>query len=263
MGQGETVSRGDLSAVNLDLEGRVALVTGAARGVGAQIARRFAEAGCFVYASDVDSGAAEVFAVALGTRGTAIALDVRDRAAVAAAVAQIERERGGLDVLVNNAGLLANGPFDSTTGEAWDKLVAVNLTGVYNCVQAAVPAMRRRGGGCIVNIASVSHEKGGGAFGNVWYGTTKAGLVAMTRGLGRELGPLAIRVNAIAPAVVDTDMVRSLLTPEVRERIVARIPLGRLASEDDVARLALFLASEAASFITGETIAVDGGFLRT
>ncbi len=232
------------------LRGKVALVTGAARGIGARIAARFAEHGAVVYAADIDERAA-------------LRVDVRDRAGVGAAVERIERASGGLDILVNNAGLLANGSFDSTTGEAWDNLVAVNLTGVYNCVQAAVPAMRRRGGGVIINIASVSHEKGGGAFGNVWYGATKAGVVGMTRGLGRELGPDRIRVNAIAPAVVATDMVRTLLTPEARERIIARIPLGRLAEEDDVARLAVFLASDAASFITGETIAVDGGFLRT
>jgi 3-oxoacyl-[acyl-carrier protein] reductase len=225
-------------------------VTGAARGVGARIAARFAEHGALVHAADIDERAA-------------LRLDVRDRAGARAAVERIERESGGLDILVNNAGLLATGPFDSTTGEAWDDLVAVNLTGIYNCVQAAVPAMRRRGRGSIINIASVSHEKGGGAFGNVWYGATKAGVVAMTRGLGRELGPFRIRVNAIAPAVVATDMVRSLLTPEVRERIVARIPLGRLAEEDDVARLAVFLAADWSEFITGETIAVDGGFLRT
>jgi 3-oxoacyl-[acyl-carrier protein] reductase len=236
--------------MEFDLKGRVALVTGAARGVGARIAARLSEHGARVYASDVDDR-------------SALRMDVRDRAAVRAAVERIERESGGLDILVNNAGLLANGPFDATTGEAWDNLVAVNLTGIYNCVQAAVPAMRRRGKGSIINIASVSHEKGGGAFGNVWYGATKAGVVAMTKGLGRELGPFGIRVNAIAPAVVATDMVRSLLTPEARERIVARIPLGRLAEEDDVARLAVFLASDWSDFITGETVAVDGGFLRT
>lgn len=236
--------------MELELRGRTALVTGAARGIGARIAQRFADEGATVYAADIEERAA-------------LRMDVRDRASVGAAIERIERESGGLDILVNNAGLLANGPFDSTTGEAWDNLVAVNLTGIYNCVQAAVPAMRRRGRGSIINIASVAHEKGGGAFGNVWYGATKAGVVAMTRGLGRELGPYAIRVNAIAPAVVATDMVRSLLTPEARERIVARIPLGRLAEEDDVARLAVFLASDWSDFITGETIAVDGGFLRT
>ena len=236
--------------MDADLNGRVALVTGASRGVGARIAARFAEHGAKVYSADIDEQAA-------------LRMDVTDRASVRAALEKIEREQGGLDILVNNAGLLANGPFDATGGEAWDRLVAVNLTGVYNCVQACVPAMRRRGKGSIINIASVSHEKGGGAFGNVWYGATKAGVVAMTKGLGRELGPLAIRVNAIAPAVVATDMVRSLLTPEARERIVARIPLGRLAEEDDVARLAVFLASDWSDFITGETIAVDGGFLRT
>jgi 3-oxoacyl-[acyl-carrier protein] reductase len=236
--------------MEFDLKGRVALVTGASRGVGARIAARLAEHGAIVHASDIDER-------------SALRMDVRDRASVSSAIERIERESGGLDILVNNAGLLANGPFDSTTGEAWDNLVAVNLTGIYNCVQAAVPAMRRRGKGSIINIASVSHEKGGGAFGNVWYGTTKAGVVAMTKGLGRDLGPFGIRVNAIAPAVVATDMVRSLLTPEVRERIVARIPLGRLAEEDDVARLAVFLASDWSDFITGETVAVDGGFLRT
>ena len=123
--------------------------------------------------------------------------------------------------------------------------------------------MRRRGRGAIVNIASVSHEKGGGSFGNVWYGTTKAGVVAMTKGLGRELAPFRIRVNALAPTVVATDMVNHLLDEEAKARIVARIPYGRLATEDDVARAAIYLASDWAEFITGDTLAVDGGFLRT
>ena len=233
-----------------ELKGRIALVTGAARGIGARIAERFAGEGAVVYAADIDAGAA-------------LRLDVTDRAALRVAVERIVRERGGIDILVNNAGLLATGPFDQTSGEAWDHLVAVNLTGVFNCVQAVVPAMRGRAGASIINIASVAAEKGGGAIGNVWYGATKAGVVAMTRGLGRELGPHGIRVNAIAPAVIETDMVNAHLTSAVRERVLARVPLGRFAEADDVARLAVFLASDAASFITGETVAVDGGFLRT
>jgi NAD(P)-dependent dehydrogenase (short-subunit alcohol dehydrogenase family) len=230
------------------LEGKTALVTGAARGLGAHIADCFEAAGCSVYRVDLNAR---------------IRVDITDRAALRSAVAQVKNEKGGLDILVNNAGLLATGPFDQTSGEAWDRLVAVNLTGVFNCVQAAVPAMRGRAGASIINIASVSAEKGGGAIGNVWYGATKAGVVAMTRGLGRELGPQGIRVNAIAPAVLETEMVREHLTPELREKLLQRFPLGRFAEADDVAQLALFLASGAASFITGETIAVDGGFLRT
>jgi NAD(P)-dependent dehydrogenase (short-subunit alcohol dehydrogenase family) len=249
--------------VDLELKGRTSLITGAARGIGARIAAVFMKAGSHVIVADLDETAARACAAELGAGATAVRLDIRDRAALRAVVARVVAECSGLDILVNNAGLLAAGPFEETSGEEWDRLVAVNLTGVFNCVQAVVPDMRRRGRGVIINIASVSHEKGGGAFGNVWYGATKAGVVAMTKGLGRELGPHGIRVNAIAPAVVETDMVRDRLTPEARERILARFPLGRLAQADDVARLAVFLASDAASFITGETIAVDGGFLRT
>ncbi|HUG77543.1 MAG TPA: SDR family NAD(P)-dependent oxidoreductase [Burkholderiales bacterium] len=227
------------------MKGKVALVTGAARGLGSRIAERFAQAGYEVHRGDIAGGS--------------LRMDVTDRSSVKRALESV----GALDVLVNNAGLLATGPFDRTDGEAWDRLVAVNVTGVYNCVQAAAPSMRGREGASIINIASVSHERGGGAIGNVWYGATKAAVVAITRGLARELGPQGIRVNAIAPAVLETDMVRQVLTPELREKILARVPLGRLAQADDIAELALFLASEGASFITGEVIAVDGGFLRT
>jgi 3-oxoacyl-[acyl-carrier protein] reductase len=227
------------------LKGKVALVTGAARGIGAAIADAFERQECAVHRLDLSH--------------TPLKVDIADRPALQAAVKGI----GAIDILVNNAGLLARGPFDQTSGEAWDRLVAVNLTGVFNCVQAVVPAMRGRRGASIVNIASVSAEKGGGAMGNVWYGATKAGVVAMTKGLGRELGPRGIRVNAIAPGVIETDMVREHLSQELREKILARFPLGRFATAAEVALVALFLASDAASFVTGETIAVDGGFLRT
>lgn len=249
--------------MNTGLEDRVALVTGAARGIGAGIARALAAEGCRVYIGDLDGQAAEACARSLAAPGTGLALDVRDRASVRDAIAAIQRAHGGLDILVNNAGVVCTGPLERTSGEEWDRLVAVNLTGVFNCVQAAVPAMAGRRGAAILNIASVSAEKGGGAFGNVWYGTTKAGVVAITKGLGRELGPKGIRANAISPGVVETDMVRDLLTPEVRKKVLARFPIGRFAREEDIAQAALFLVSDAASFVTGETLAVDGGFLRT
>ena len=231
------------------LAGRVALVTGAARGIGEAIADLYEAEGAFVYRGDI-------------LAGTNLAFDVTDRDSVRAGVERIRAERGGLDILVNNAGLICSGPPEALSGEAWDRLVAVNLTGIFNCVQAALPAMQGRAGAAIVNIASVSAEKGGGAIGNVWYGATKAGVVALTRGLGRELAPRGIRVNAISPALLDTDMTHEMLTPEVRARVIARIPLGRLAEKADVARMALFLASDDCAFVTGETVAVDGGFLR-
>lgn len=226
----------------MSLKGKVAVVTGAARGIGAAIADAFEQEGCTVHRWDIQTG-----------------VDITDRSILKDAVSRA----GKIDILVNNAGLLARGPFDATSGEQWDRLVAVNLTGVFNCVQAVVPAMRGRAGASIINIASVSAEKGGGAMGNVWYGTTKAGVVAMTKGLGRELGPLGIRVNAIAPGVIETDMVREHLSDELLQKVLARFPLGRFATVEEVAQVAVFLASGAASFVTGETIAVDGGFLRT
>jgi len=249
--------------MNTDLSGRVALVTGAARGIGAGIARCFADNGCIVYVGDIDAPGARACAAALGRGCVGVELDVRDGSAVKRAVAEIVRAHGGLDILVNNAGVVCMGPSENTSREEWDRLIAINLSGVFNCVQIAVPAMLGRRGAAIVNIASVSAEKGGGSFGNVWYGATKAAVVAITKGLGRDLGPRGIRVNAISPGVVETDMTRDLLTPETHARVLARFPIGRFAKADDIAQAALFLASDAAGFVTGETLTVDGGFLRT
>ncbi len=245
-----------------DLTGKVALVTGGARGIGARIATRFVEHGCFVYVADIDEARARAVVAEFGS-GAALLLDVCDRPGLHAAVEQIGREQGRIDVLVNNAGVLAADRFDQTSAEAWDRLVAVNLTGVFNCVQAVLPLMRGRTGASILNLSSVSAEKGGGSLGNVWYGATKAAVVAITKGLARELGSAGIRVNAIAPGMMETEMVRDYLTPELRAKAIARFPLARFAEPDDVARLAVFLASDAAAFITGQTIAVDGGYLCT
>lgn len=254
-----------METMDTRLDERVVLVTGAARGIGLRVAEYCAGHGATVWLADLDGDAAMHAAAALGGRagGVGLGLDVRDGGAVRQAVERIVREHGTIDALFNSAGILAQGPFEETTPAAFDALMAVNVTGVFHCVQAVAPHMKRQGRGTIVSVASVSAMRGGGSVGNVWYGASKAAVVAITQGLARELGPFGVRVNAIAPALVETEMVREALTPEVRERVLTRFPLRRLATVDDVARAAVFLASDAASFITGETLAVDGGFLKS
>lgn len=242
---------------------KVVLVTGAARGIGRRIATRFAETGARVVATDIDEAGARDCADSLGADCVALPMDVRDPQQVARTMQRIFEDHGGIDVLVNNAGAMTQGPFAKTTGADFGAMLDVNVLGIFHCVQAVAPFMIDQRRGLILNLASVSAARGGGAVGNVWYGASKAAVVAMTTGLARELGVHGVRVNAIAPGVVETEMVRDFLTPQVRERVMPRFPLGRLATVDDVADAALFLASDAASFITGQTLAVDGGFLAT
>ncbi|HZI83224.1 MAG TPA: SDR family oxidoreductase, partial [Casimicrobiaceae bacterium] len=193
--------------------------------------------------------------------GQALELDVGDATSLQRSAERIAAERGRIDILVNNAGILKTGSIVEATIADWDQVCRVNLSGVYYCCKAVLPFMLERRSGKIVNIASVSAAKGGGAFGNVLYGTTKAGVVALTKGMARELGPFGINVNCIAPAVTETGMTRALLTPERRQAVLASIPLGRFATPGDIASMVLILASGISSFVTGETIVVDGGYL--
>lgn len=252
--------------MDLGLEGRVAFVTGGAAGIGAAIATALAREGATVWIADRDGGAAQAAARSLvdeGFQARAAVVDVTDADEVARAMGEAQAERGGLDLLVCNAGILKTGAFRDASARDWETALAVNLSGVVNCIQAAVPAMVERGYGRIVNIASVSAMRGGGSIGNVVYGTTKAGVVALTLGLARELGPSGITVNAVAPAVADTPMTRSVLDPDTMDRIVGRIPLRRLATPADIADLVTFLASHRAAFINGAIVPIDGGLLTT
>jgi len=252
--------------MDLNLKGRVAVVTGAGAGIGEAVAGALASEGCSVWLADRDRAAATSAATALSSHGhaaTALVVDVADAAAVFAAFAQVEKTAGRLDILVNAAGLISTGPFADLPASEWDRVARVNVAGILNCVKAAMPAATRQRAGRIINIASVSAMRGGGSLGNTIYGASKASVVALTMGLARELGPLGITVNAVAPAVADTAMTRAALTDDMRRRIVARIPLGRLAALSDIADLVTFLASDRAAFITGAVIPVDGGILTT
>jgi NAD(P)-dependent dehydrogenase (short-subunit alcohol dehydrogenase family) len=247
--------------MDLKLGGKIALVTGAGGGIGAAIASTLVNHGCSVYVADSDAAAANKVATELGERGYPLTLDVGNATEAAAAVEQIVHERGRIDIAVNNAGILKTGSILDASIADWDQVCRVNLSGVYYCCKAVLASMVKQRYGKIVNIASVSAMKGGGSFGNVLYGTTKAGVVALTKGLGRELAPFGINVNAIAPGVVETNMTGSLLTPERRKAVLGAIPLGRFASTDDIAHVVALLASDVLGYVTGETIVVDGGYL--
>jgi len=248
--------------MDLDLRGKVALVTGGTSGLGRAIATALLGEGAEVHVADINLSSAQnvpEFAVA---NARLISMDVGDAEGVQHVVDAIAADRGRIDILVNCAGILKTRTLVESTIADWDDVAKVNLSGVYYCSKAVLPAMIAQRYGKIINIASVSSAKGGGQFGNVLYGTTKAGVVAFTQGFARELGPYGINVNAISPGVIEgTPMTAGLMTAEVRQRIVDAVPLRRLIQPAEVARTALFLASDVSRGVTGHTLVVDAGFL--
>ncbi len=238
---------------------KVALVTGANRGIGLATARRFLAEGWRVALLDIDTALAGTVA-ALGQPDDTMALpcDVADAMAIGTAVRSVVARFGRLDSLVNNAGTAVFKPMLDTTPEEWNRVLAVNLTGPFLCTQAAAPLMAETGGGSIVNITSISGLRASTL--RVAYGTSKAGLAHLTKQQAVELAALGIRVNAVAPGPVDTAMALAVHTPEIRADYAASIPLARYGLETELAEAVFFLCSDRASYITGQVLAVDGGF---
>jgi 3-oxoacyl-[acyl-carrier protein] reductase len=240
----------------LTLRGRVALVTGAARGIGAATARAFARAGARV--ALLDREAAELEGVAADTGGAAFPADVTDAAAVGRAVDGVVARWGRLDILVNNAGIVRDAALPDVTEEDWSSTLDVNLRGTMVCARAAVPHMKAAGFGRILSATSIVARSGN--YGQTAYAASKAGIIGLTRTWARELGPKGITANAVAPGFIDTGMVKSV-PARVMAELLARTPAGRMGRPEEVASVYLFLASDLASFVNGAVVGVDGGLL--
>lgn len=245
------------------LRGKAAMISGAAspRGIGLATARLFAAHGARVAILDLDADAASTAATSIGSEHLGLACDVTDPRACTRATAAALDTFGGLDVLVNNAGVTQPVRLMEIDAAGWQRVVDVNLKGVLNLSQAVVPHMRERGSGSIACMSSVSAQRGGGIFGGPHYAAAKAGVLGLARAMARELGPDGIRVNCVTPGLVDTDITEGKLTDAVRAEIVRGIPLGRLGRAVDVAGVYLFLASDLSAYVTGAVIDVNGGML--
>jgi NAD(P)-dependent dehydrogenase (short-subunit alcohol dehydrogenase family) len=243
------------------LDGEIAIVTGAAssRGLGRAIARLFAEHGAKVAVLDIDAEGARKVATELGPGHRGYRCDVTTSHEVDSVIAQVAQELGAPSILVNNAGITQPKRIAEITEEDYDAVLDVSLKGTFLCSKAVIPHMQRLGKGSIVCMSSVSAKRGGGIFGGPHYCAAKAGILGLTRTLARDLAPDGIRVNALAPGLIDTDITQGKLTDELKAQIIATIPLGRLGRPLDVARACLFFASDLSGYVTGEIMDVNGG----
>lgn len=240
---------------------KVAVVTGAARGIGLAIAKKFLAEGYCVALLDIDGSELAKADATLGDDTLAIVCDVADPEQIRASVDEVVARFGRIDALVNNAGIAVFKPLLQTTFEEWERVLAVNLTGPFLLTQACAPVMLRTSGGCIVNIGSISGLRASTL--RVAYGTSKAALAHLTRQQAAELGTLGIRVNLIAPGPVDTAMAKLVHTQDIRADYHDAIPLNRYGLEEEIAAAVWFLCSDAASYVNGQCLAVDGGFDAT
>lgn len=238
--------------------GRVVLVTGASRGIGAAIASRFAECGAFVVGTATSEAGAEKIRAALSDKGTGKVLNVTDREACARIVEQVLAEKGKIDILVNNAGITRDMLAMRLSDEAWDDVIATNLSAAFTMTRAVLRPMMKARFGRVISMSSVVGAMGNAGQAN--YAATKAGLVAMSKSIAREVASRGITLNCVAPGFIDTDMTREL-KDEQRAALLKEIPAARLGQTDDIAAAVLFLASEAASYITGTVLHVNGGML--
>jgi NAD(P)-dependent dehydrogenase (short-subunit alcohol dehydrogenase family) len=242
----------------MPLAGRVVLVTGAGSGIGEATARRFAAEGAVVVVNDVDVDRARAVAAAIqkeGGKASAVGANVTRRDEVERMVAGVVGEHGRLDVLINNAGINRDAMSYKMTEEQWDQVLTVNLKGTFLCAQAALPRMRERGWGRVVNTSSI------GSLGNIGqanYAASKAGVIGLTKTLALEYAKYGVTVNCIAPGAVLTPMLAGV-PDAIREKITAQIPVGRIADPAEIAAVHVFLASDEAAYITGQVLFVDGG----
>jgi len=240
------------------LEGQVALVTGATRGIGAAIAQALADAGAKIVGTATSDGGAESISAALGGRGRGLVLDIADPESVDAAMADIQATEGAPAIVVNNAGITRDNLLVRMNAEQWDEVISTNLSGVYRVCKASLRGMMKARYGRIVNIASVIGVMGNAGQAN--YAAAKAGIIGFSKSMAREVGSRNITVNVVAPGFIDTDMTRVL--PEARrDAMLTQIPLGRLGEGQDIAASVAFLVSPGGAYITGETLHVNGGML--